>query len=373
MFGNRNRSSFSRHLLVALLTVAVALSPLTVAPLQADLLRLKSGEELEGFYIREVDGVVEFKLADGTDREIPADEVANLEMGYTGVPLCYRTKEKPDEEVCNVLLHKIEGNQMVIADQRGYLSLRKIPLHTVRTAELNRVGEFQKIAPLLQKDLKIRATQAQDQSPPDGEAPSDGETPPDGEAPQQDSTVEGEIAEIRGDRVFIRDSNGELREVEDGRIQLVAFQGPPKAPEAEREFRFSDLYPGVPQYGSDQRNLAYGIFGSFHFALLGFLFEYNAATQASAKAQSDITVLLFNNTTYLEEFNRHQRNQAMFLGIAGLVYIWHVVDWFYLGPPPDSSQLAPDEQSPAMLFDGYEYSIGTHREAVYRMGLRLAF
>lgn len=393
------------------------------APLAADLLHMKNGDELEGFYVREADGFVEFKMADGTDRKIPADEVKRLELGYTGVPLCYSTRAKPEEKVCNVLLHEIRDDKMIIADQKGYTRLRSIDIYDVGFAELNRVGDFQKIAPLLTKDLKVRATRARDRteasengsdgsagdggdaesgepgqsetgdaSDPDtkpgesnGEDPTDvagenGSATPgeDGQAnqPDPDDIIEGSVAEIRGDRVLIRDENGELREIEDGRIQLVAFQGPPESerPRPEREFRYSDLYPGIPQLGSDQRMKGYGLFGGFHFALFAVLWEFRAAQEASAAAAGDPTVLLFNNTSYLEQFERHQRNQMMFGIAAGLVYAWHLVDWFYFGDPavPQGGG-SKDANRPAIHLDGYQYQDGEYREEVYRVGLQLRF
>lgn len=371
----------------------------------ADLLILKSGEELEGFYVREADGMVEFKLADGSDRNIPRDDVQRLQLGYTGVPLCYSTRQKPEEKICNVLLHEIRGDQMIIADQKGYVSLRSVDFYDVGFAELNRVGDFQKIAPLLTKNLKIRATRAKEReadpentgeqtgdpekngegenpdSDPDQKPPTDGGETKDpekkpGEPASESEIVEGSVAEIRGDRVLIRDESGQLREIEDGRIQLVAFQGPPESerPRPARDFQYSDLYPGVPQLGSGQNAKAYGMFGGFHFALFAVLWEFRAANEASAAASGDLSVILFNNTSYLEEFERHQRNQMIFGIVAGLVYGWHLVDWFYLGGPDASG--APgleDEKRPAILLDGYEKRDGEYREEVYRVGLQLRF
>ena len=182
--------------------------------------------------------------------------------------------------------------------------------------------------------------------------------------------------------MVIRDESGELREIEDGRIQLVAFQAPDPEPvptpdepdDSDREFRYRDLYPGVPQYGIGNRGKAYGMFAGFHLALLGVLLEFRAAEAASDAAASDPAVFLFNNTTYLEQFEAHQRNQMILGGVAGLVYLWHVVDWFYFDNrtgPADASKAQPDQ--PAMLLDGYEYRDGEHREDVYRVGLQLAF
>jgi hypothetical protein len=363
----------------------LALAWPTVA-LHADLLQLKSGEELEGFYIREADGQVEFKLADGTDRRVPAGEVARLEMGYTGVPLCYATRDKPDERICNVLLHEIRGDQMIIADQKGYLGLRTVPLDQVGFAELNRVGDFQKIAPLLRPDLKIRATSARAREPggengdavpePGPDAGGDATTISPGDTRDSEgSVIEGSVAEVHGDRVLIRDGSGQLREIEDERIQLVAFQGPPKEEAvAAREFRYRDLYPGIPQIQAGERGVGYSMFGGFHLAFVGILWEYRAAQAASRKAQGDLTVLLFNNTGYLEEFERHQRNQKILGLVAVGFYAWHLVDWFYMGRPADFAPAGEDSSDgPALRIDGYEYRDGQYREDVYRVGLRLNF
>ena len=389
--------------------VCVVLASLPMSSARADLLFLKNGEELEGFYIREADGLVESKLADGTDRNVPRVEVERLQLGFTGVPLCYSLREKPAERICNVLLHEIRGNEMIIADEKGYVKLRSVRLDQVGFAELNRVGDFQKIAPLLKKNLKIRATQSGDGRKPVSLESTDPEKkseqpdePPSGEPlpdepgpapavesgtttmeqtensetsknePRADEIVEGSIAEIRGDSVMIRDSKGELREIEDDRIQLVAFQGPPEEePPPVREFRYSDLYPGIPQIGADRTMTGYAMFGGFHTALFGILWEYRAAQAASAKAQGDLTVLLFNNTSYLEEFNRHQQNQKMFGLLAGAFYVWHLVDWFYLGPRAASP--VGQSETPAILFDGQERSDGEYREEIYRIGLRMSY
>lgn len=343
--------SASRALLATLLFAALILA---ATPVRADLLLLEGGEEIEGFYSGEENGRVIMILWDGSRREIPAAKVQRLEMGYTGVPLCYalQGKEKPEELRCNVLLHKVTSDRIIIAEGPGYSTLREIPLEEIAVAQLRRKAEFQRMAPVLRPGLRVRAE-------------------------DQDGTeISGEIVGVTDEGVSLRDDAGEVRLVREDQVALLAVerqtepvkepeQEPPREepPVADRDFSPWDLYPGVPQYRNGERALGAAIAASFHFMLGGVYLEFRSAEAAAAAARSDPTVFLFNNTTYLDDFQRHQRNQLVLGSLAAVVYLWHLTDWFYLGRPEES----PANPAPALMIQERKLTVGTYEESIHEV------
>ncbi len=337
------------------------------APVRADILQLEGGEKIEGFYSGEVGDRVIMILWDGSRREVPTANVKRLEMGYTGVPLCYglRGNEDAEELRCNVLLHKVTNDRMVIAEGPGYTTLTEIPLEDVAVAQLRRRADFQRLAPVLRPGLRVRA---QDRN---------------------GAEISGEIVDVSDAGVRLRDEAGEERLVREDQVALMAITkteteqkpDPLREPEGETEKqpdepeiasrRFSawDLYPGIPQYRAGERLLGAAIAASFHVMLGGFYLEFRAAEDAATRADSDPTVLLFNNTTYLEDFQRHQRNQTILGGLVAAVYFWHLTDWFYLGPP----EAASTEAAPALMLYERKLTDGLHEESVHELRLEWRF
>lgn len=275
------------------------LAAISAASVQADQITLRSGEVVEGFFQSEDDTAIAFVKMNGESVSIPADQVLKMEFSESGVPGCFSSK---DQETCEVVLASLNGDSLVIAEGKARRMVRHIPRQEIQSLKLKRIAPHHRLIPFLvlrkRADLEL------------GDA----------------KVLKGRVVSIENDTVTIEDFAGEKHEVKEADIHgaVVVVEDVPFRP-----FRAANLYPGYAQLTSGRP-----IFGGammFTFAALwtGVGVEYAQAVQQNKKANADFTVLLFNNTSYLESFTRHQNNQAYLAGAATLLYAYHWFDLYW--------------------------------------------
>ncbi|MCB1307251.1 MAG: hypothetical protein KDK30_03680 [Leptospiraceae bacterium] len=285
--------------------------------LGADLLTLKSGEKLEGFFVEETEEGIRFRLLEGGVRDISNEDVERLEVGYPGEPLCYQLKET-GEQSCDVLLHQSDENTIVIAEGEGFLKLRQIPLEKVALLEVEQSEDKRELGAVLPQNVKMKITH-QTRANPDAGGEGDSET------------VSGSIISKTDTQINIRDDDGRIHSIPRDDILAAVYQPP------EQGFEWIHLIPGVPQFQRGDDTTGYVIAGSMSFMFVGFLWELNQAQAAASAAEADLSVLLFNNTAYREEFNRHQTYQ-LYMGVGmALMYMYHIYDYWMYGSIESSS------------------------------------
>lgn len=315
------------------------------AGLAADLLLLKNGEKLVGYFEEESADSVHFVSLDGEERTVQRSEIAELQLGFTGAPACYTLKANPEEQLCGVLVHELRDGAVVFAEGEGFTQLRTLNSDEVRSVEISRVTRFHKVSSILRSGLEVRVRSG-------------------------DEVSEGVIDSVAEGRIFVRLGDGQLRELGDDAIQIVFFQPPPATtPTPARDYGLYALIPGYPQLDSGRSLVGWTMLGGVSLSLVGFYVEYRAAVQAAQAAASDPTVYLLNNTSHLEEFQRRQTNQAYFLGLAAALYLWHLADYFYLTPPGAAPAPLPAEAPAEGVFiDGRLEQIGASQEMIHRAG-----
>lgn len=328
----------------ALLTCGLYAAP---AGLAADLLLLKSGEKLVGYFEEESAESVHFVSLEGEERTVLRSEIAELQLGFTGAPACYTLMADPDQEHCGVLVHELRDGAVVFAEGEGFTQLRTVDSDEVRSVEISRVTRFHKVSTILRSGLEVRVRSG-------------------------DEVSEGVIDSVEEGRIFVRLGDGQLRELGDDAIQIVFFQPPPATeptPAPGRDYGLYALIPGYPQLDSGRSVVGWSMLGGVSVSLIGFYVEYRAAVQAAQAAASDPTVYLFNNTSHLEAFQKHQTNQAYFAGLAAVLYLWHLADYFYFAPPAVAPTPVPAEAPAEGVFiDGRLEQIGVRREMIHRAG-----
>lgn len=120
------------------LTIA---STLLVLPffsnLRADLLSLKNGNEIEGFFLREYTDKIAFQDLDGKKHIVSSLEIEQVEIGLSGVPACYLWEgDDPDEKECSVLLVRIDEKEIMFAKGKGFRQIKKIDIDDLDQVEL---------------------------------------------------------------------------------------------------------------------------------------------------------------------------------------------------------------------------------------------
>ncbi|MBX7058011.1 MAG: hypothetical protein K1X75_08080 [Leptospirales bacterium] len=296
------------------------LAALWPGALAADLLRLRSGQSISGFYVEEKEEGVVFVDTSGAERLVPRSEIENLTMGYSGAPVCYQLRDS-DQRHCDAILHDVDENKLVIAEGDGYTNLRTIPMEQLASAELTRAQEFQRFSSVLSPGVRVRLQSG-------------------------NTHIEGVVTGVQAGAVVVQDSRGNEQTLPDDGVAALVVE-----PHQEPGFEFPDFWalaPGVNQLGGGRNLQGYTMLGGSALAWSLFFIEYRAAVAVSQRAASDPTVIFFYNTAYRGEFQRHQNNQRL-LGAAGiLLYAWHVVDLWLWQPSANADNLRPSPSLAAL-------------------------
>lgn len=267
--------------------------------LYADLLELKTGESLEGNFVRDSEKFIEFE-ENGIIKKIPKNKVKNLELGYKGTSFCYKTID--GQEDCNSQLFSVDDKKIVISKGKGGTIKETIPLSKLEYFKSN-IKKGDKISSIIKPNSKLQ--------------------------------IKSKKGEWKG-AVFDSDS-------QNGKLNLKTEKEGITLDESEVEeiywkrdisrFSWKDFpqiaIPGIYQW---PRNRVLG--GSMFLLLLGFSAlvpsEFN---KAQAALNRDQTILVANNRIYIlsgigtnSEFEQHKRN--MNLGIIGLgiIFSYHIYD-----------------------------------------------
>lgn len=287
--------------------------------LLADQVTLKSGETHEGFYQSEDEEGINFIKLNGERLKIPGEEVQSMEFSQSGVPACFTAA---NQKTCDVILASLTEDAFVIAEGKARRTVRSIPRAQVQSFEMTRIGDHQKIIPLLVPDKKteLRLTSGQ--------------------------KVICRVLEISEGSVTISDSSGEKRVIRESEIAsaAVSLVNVPFKP-----LQLTNLYPGYAQFKAGRVLPGRAMMIGFAGLWTGFAFEYLQAANQNKKAKSDLTVSFFNNTSYFESFTRHQNNQKYLAVSAIMLYAFHWVDLYRHREEMGGVTLAPYASSSAAL------------------------
>ncbi len=315
------------------------------ARLHADMIRLKDGTVYQGKFISNSGDETIFQTADG-EKRIPSSSIDHVEVGYSGVPLCYATKDTP--RTCGAVLHKLGPDRAVIATGAGNTERKEIPADEIVFLEFEKKSDEKALA-VLQKGAAVKLKMG-------------------------DGTVEGRVNETKDGSLELQMKDGTSRQITEADI---TSGGLTRSPFLDGSWNAMALIPGYPQLQRGENWKGYGIMGGFGlFATVG-LVEYLNAEAVDARAQSDFRFKYFYDQTLVKEFQAHQQNQ-LYMGIAaGFLYAYHLYDYFNWDGPSS----APKAPAPGVSLEldlgrrpiGYAGRTGPETEAVYTAVFRLSF
>lgn len=275
------------------------LAPL--AALWADTIKLKDGTVIQGKFIGNSGDVTIIRTAEG-EKRIQSDKIEQVQVGYSGVPLCYATKDK--KRTCGAVLHKLGPNKAVIATGDGNTEREEIPAEEILFLEFDKRSNEKAVA-VLQQGASVKLKTG-------------------------DKTVEGKVQKKADGGVEIKMKDGTSRKLTEEDITggIVTT-----SPFLSGQWNYLALIPGYPQIQRGQTPKGYAIMGAMGgFGLVG-LVEFMNAEAVDAQAQSDFAFKFFNDQTLVKQFEAHQANQ-LYMGVAaGLLYLYHFFDYFTYGGP----------------------------------------
>lgn len=321
---------------------------LVPATLWADLLRLKDGTVLEGKFISNTGDVTVFLTKDG-EKRIPSDTIEQVEVGYSGLPLCYKTKG--DSKKCGAVLHKLGPKKAVIATGDGNTERKEIPADDIIFLEFDKQSNEKAVA-VLQEGANVKLKTG-------------------------DQTVEGKVKKKADGSVELKTRDGTSRKLAEADITGGVVTS---SPFIAGTWNYLALIPGFPQLQREQNLKGYGIMGTMGmFGAIG-LVEYLQAEAVDAQAESDIGFKFFGDTTLVKKFEGHQQNQMIMGGLAAILYAYHFYDYFsYDGP----SSLPKGKTSGRVSYDlmigtrpvhaGYADATRASEETVYAASFSMRF
>lgn len=266
----------------------------------ADLLELKTGESLEGFFVRDSDKFIEFE-ENGIIKKIPKNKVKNLEFGYKGASFCY--KLIGSEEICDAKLSSVDDKKIVISKGKGGIIKEEIPLKQLEYFKSTTIKKGDRISGIVKPKSKLQIKSKK------------GEW----KGAVSNSDLQNGNLNLETDKENITLNESEIEEIFWKREEPSRFW---------QEFP-EILLPGIYQWPRSKL-----IGGSMIFLLAGFgamiPAEFNKAQAALNENQ---TILITNNRIYIlsglgtnEKFEKHKRNMDMAIAGVGLVISYHIYD-----------------------------------------------
>ena len=302
----------------------VIASSLLVLPffsnLRADLLSLKNGNEIEGFFLREYTDKIAFQDLDGKKHIVPALEIERIEIGLSGVPACYLWEgDDPDEKECGVLLIRIDEKEIMFAKGKGFRQIKKIDIDDLDQVELlYKNYPFQTLPPIqkgFQAQVETKRTQ-----------------------------FAGKVLASGQKHIVLKGKKGRSRKYKISNVKRILFSFTEEVPtntvkkdskpeklKAEGGLSWfhyvSYISPGWPQYRQGQKWKGALMLTSSSLLLGATAWEYSQAIAAGNKAKQSEKAADINEQEDI--FNKHQKNQAYY-GYALLgIYSWHVLDLIF--------------------------------------------
>ncbi len=290
--------------------------------LRADFIYLKNGTVIEGYFLSQEGDEMIFKDMDEREVRIPERQIRRLEVGYSGIPVCYRERGESTDD-CDILLHSVNSQYAVFvpSSRAGSLKPRRVRMEDVEHIEVKKRSRRERIIPILSEGIWV-------------------------ELRLDDGVIRGEVREIMGSSILVDPGDGTSQKVYENQMKEVQLFIP-YVPPVWRRFDYWKLVPGVYQYRQGRYLMGSSILLSMVALGAGIQVEYGNANKMDNRADSDYlnfhylyryggigTYVVTSDYLYLRSvydsyessFNRHKQNQRALGGGIFLVYLLHLWD-----------------------------------------------
>jgi hypothetical protein len=272
-----------------------------------DIILLKSGKTIEGKFIESNE---QYTIVDNFEKKIniPNSQIDSVEVGFSGIPVCYQLKSNPYKN-CKALLHILSESKVVIVYGKGYLEiLEKEPL------------EFQLISiiPDIKRDRLSKHIK-----------------PGVGIKLILDNSisVSGFYSESDLNKLKIENPDGKVYFIEEKEILEAEYDSSLNRYLSPNNFLIG-LVPGLPQFLHGKTKKGGILMGSGFLLGASAIMEYNNAKKSSQNSEVYLPIgnqlIVTNSVGTNTTFQRHKSNfQLLTVGFAAL-YIYHFFDNYYL-------------------------------------------
>lgn len=309
----------------------------------ADMIVLKKGQVLIGRYLSEDERKIQFQTFNEI-KSINKSDIANLELGYSGVPVCYQLQNKWSQ-VCGDVIHLLDKNKMILGKGDGLLEKEEFLLKDLQLITLKKSKKEDRLFYILRPGLDINIK-------------------------TNGQSITGEIQTVTNDTISIKTKKESvvLKEID---IDEISWQSPAKLKISFSFLRYT--VPGLFQFQEGKRLKGF---------LLGFLFfgfagaigaEYSAAQSA---LNGDIDYIIVGNSIYVgsnlfpnKEHQSHVRGMTAAIAGLTLVTLFHSYEVYsfvsskgvktsiHMQMPSINSQFYRNDLDQSRISSGIEFRI----------------
>lgn len=264
----------------------------------ADIIYLRDGTRVEGLFQYQEGSNFIFETFDGKV-SIPSKNIVRMEMGYTGIPICYSTKDGKVKNNCNAILHLLDDDEALIVNERGSLKRTSVDPDDISFLEFRKEKPGQRVITLLGPGVGIKTVVG-------------------------GKTINGAIEEVDEGELLVEQEDGEKVSLMEESLRSGVLYIPEK--KLYFDFQYSDIIPGYSQYAHGEYFKGSAILGGLVIFGAGLAAEYQATVALSSQAMNDPAFLIYNDPSYKKQFETHKQNQAMFGFALAAVYGYHLYD-----------------------------------------------
>ncbi len=322
----------SNGLLIFFITIFLFFTP----SMDADILILKNGKTMVGAYSKEDGKYIYFKDMNSRQQRFVLQDVEKIQIGYTGLPACYRELKNPQKKICNVLFKSFENENLVLIYGSGYTDIMKISTDTLLDLEINFLPTLSLDGTTLPKNVFIKAQ-------------------------NKGTTTIGKISLAMNDFFLLKDLKGIEKKVILKQVRKLSFTFQEvklaeskdiKSKEKEDKGQVSRhvknipyyFLPGVGQLVNKRNGVGATLLTASILCSFGIFYQYQLAINAANIANENK-----NNPVRVQDERRNfdiaNDRQKYFIGGLVLLYTWNLLDLIFLNGPKQNTGVGGQQAS----------------------------
>ncbi len=276
----------------------------------ADTIKLKSGETLNGKFISENQDKIVF---DTFKEKLTIDKknIQSVELGYSGIPVCYKLSYNP-VETCNDLLYSFTQDEIAFVVDSGS-NIKKYKHIEVNFIKLTQQNAGSDILAKIPGGIKIKITNTSDEE------------------------IEGKIESVNPNQIEIIKKSGENVTLTAGDIQILYWESEGLMVKTKNVVKYT--IPGFVQFDYNKPKSISLIGLTLFFGAAAYM-EYNAAQKALNNNTNIIPVgdyfIVGNNFLPSNNYIYHKNRMNMAIGGLVAVGLFHFYDVFFNAEEADS-------------------------------------